>query len=1637
MDLNAIGSQDGGTEPGGNLPEIKAAEEVNPQIAFSSKETEQNPTETAETDAALAFAEPSLPISEPQGSSTPALAMDEEFVENSVQDNDEQATVESIELSATDNLDGLPRNVSYSPPDEEENVAPQAQISENKYASVDRDTTVVSQDVTLPMSEDVVPSKAATEMEEDMHSEGGNFTSDHQQCEESNIEHDTASLPESTPLFTPTVRICDDATTPETSIPIVASVSESTVTTTTETFTTPSKTIVSTTVVEETTQSQQNLISWLQCENCEKWRKVPAHVDLSRFEGLHWTCKDNTWDTSRASCDASEEEYVDPPATEGLVTTLSIEQSTSIMATHQDSFASPGLVGHRHAMGEGFSASRKGLVTPSPNMGHRVSGEDGDDEYLPKEESDRKSGSSSKKRHREKTKDSGSKSKAKGNKERASKSARTGKQDRPGLDDSGMLSQHESPASAAASVSKYGSALDTSGEGLSPIGRAFDKGLAQESLLNTEATTAAAVPAYEWVQCENASCGKWRRLPIHIPASSLPEKWVCRLATWPLSPTMASTFPDGSPVPPANFGNSCDVPEEVWDETLAEAEAQTNLNAAQSDLYGTYEMADAQMQDKGQTRMTGRKSSRMGAFLTEDEPVRFDVPFPAYTYPSVTEDGTPLRDCVDEEAIAMAHIAAFANRLATIAKAPYGLVLAFPKHPLQRTAKKRKLASSSIFPSSVSTASYYGMDASKSPTNSFLHRLNQEHTTPNFSAHLTSPHSRKQSYLALYHAMPPDPVVQLALQSSYRLPSLALWQYAAIALPNAFPAPSSATAPPANTPSTGRTPRAAGLAASALTSPTSHGAPSGTLANLVPRVAFTGTSGPVPVQSMSWSSRFVPTSADKKALVPPQYVSGVQDQVSTLLHLPIEIWCDLDGGSGIFYDQVQEAWVQAMNIGPSIFFNPPPLPKINYSEFISGYWGGRGTKSFNEKIFERGSLSKEAVLRWVKSVFFRAPKFDTSNAVRIQAALKKPYSGIHATLQDGITGTTLASDFGAETLQSQQFLDTNTIFRACDELVTSGTSNKTSSVVPSDSVAGLNVTLREKCDVAVHSDVTTGNTSVSFIQESVPVQILLDRFLALKRLLQTFDSCKRSSLFSQGISHELPTFQSPDWRKFSSTMRNGANNSHTTSFLPAFASSRAATTENGSSSMAPPSSAAPFSTLSSESYIALCGVNQNQCPTGPRKARIYSQWGNRTGREIPKRNLIAHPLDTIVELLGEDGRWNYTSDVLRTATYLSRSEPYFLENTNNRIEAIHFNSESDSPRPASQAQRGPRSSTTPVVVREGVSDDSKEPVPPKFLPLALHPPHTPPPSRSFSIPYETFSSLYDSESSLYLLLLTMFLAVGSAADSDQGASNFAQVPASFSPYSMSRFLYLLSQLPSLLGGTSGNTESSNTGDNNSTAQSKPNFYHSVWDVLVNNHSLSRPQGAISRLGGLGPRALEVRFRTLVAAGLLIPQADENMPNMASLHVEHKLSDSAEVLFLDLLQDLSRFHKCSIRMDIPSATTTPQPFSPSNSPIPSLRDHLATLPLTSFFAILHNMLKAPSLTTSAVSPAANNVVKRGDENPGSLFEKSETSLDISTPLGRNPLYSILSAPFECAQPSVQSFSMSISMPPRFRKAWKTL
>ncbi|WJZ96306.1 hypothetical protein VitviT2T_015002 [Vitis vinifera] len=72
-------------------------------------------------------------------------------------------------------------------------------------------------------------------------------------------------------------------------------------------------------------------IQWAQCEDCFKWRKLPADVCLSS----RWTCSENSWDPERSSCSATQE--ITAEQLEDLLPTSKTAASKKMKAAKQDS----------------------------------------------------------------------------------------------------------------------------------------------------------------------------------------------------------------------------------------------------------------------------------------------------------------------------------------------------------------------------------------------------------------------------------------------------------------------------------------------------------------------------------------------------------------------------------------------------------------------------------------------------------------------------------------------------------------------------------------------------------------------------------------------------------------------------------------------------------------------------------------------------------------------------------------------------------------------------------------------------------------------------------------------------------------------------------------------------------------------------------------------------------------------------------------------------------------------------------------------------------------------------------------------------------------------------------------------------
>ena len=59
-------------------------------------------------------------------------------------------------------------------------------------------------------------------------------------------------------------------------------------------------------VSSHTGQEDAENVEWVQCEKCDKWRKLPPHITAAELPDV-WYCQMNTWNPGAASCSAAED----------------------------------------------------------------------------------------------------------------------------------------------------------------------------------------------------------------------------------------------------------------------------------------------------------------------------------------------------------------------------------------------------------------------------------------------------------------------------------------------------------------------------------------------------------------------------------------------------------------------------------------------------------------------------------------------------------------------------------------------------------------------------------------------------------------------------------------------------------------------------------------------------------------------------------------------------------------------------------------------------------------------------------------------------------------------------------------------------------------------------------------------------------------------------------------------------------------------------------------------------------------------------------------------------------------------------------------------------------------------------------
>ena len=218
-------------------------------------------------------------------------------------------------------------------------------------------------------------------------------------------------------------------------------------------------------------ETKQDIEGWVLCENCEKWRLIPSVKDLPE----KWYCKMNLTDPKRNFCEAAEqtpEEVEKERKKAKKAAARKLGRSRSLSPAN----ATPKKMGTSQKTNKDRDSDQDKRESPSieKSIGNSESGDDS------------QSGGMKKKRISSQTSF---------NEDASSENEASTPQPRRGVGRRGRRSNEEK------------------GDGRGKRGKK-QKEKEQD----------------EWVQCNK--CDKWRRLPRHIPAESMPDKWFCSMNTW-------------------------------------------------------------------------------------------------------------------------------------------------------------------------------------------------------------------------------------------------------------------------------------------------------------------------------------------------------------------------------------------------------------------------------------------------------------------------------------------------------------------------------------------------------------------------------------------------------------------------------------------------------------------------------------------------------------------------------------------------------------------------------------------------------------------------------------------------------------------------------------------------------------------------------------------------------------------------------------------------------------------------------------------------------------------------------------------------------------------------------------------------
>jgi len=253
---------------------------------------------------------------------------------------------------------------------------------------------------------------------------------------------------------------------------------------------------------------------WVQCDACSKWRVLPASVDVDALP-KNWYCKFNVYDALRNSCEAAEQTAEEVAkakrkAKRKLARLALLESPSNLQSITEES--------------EAIDASQ-GEIAPKDERRKKKVGRP------PKERKElvlKKDGKNREKDDRSK--------RASPVLMQSDASRHPSPVEELGSDSHHMLDSRKKlnlvgkrPREEPEEEVKESDSLTSQIKGKRPRGRP-----AKEQSGNKEGKPTNEKSSdpdnQEWVQCEK--CEKWRRLPPHISAGSLPDRWYCNMNSW-------------------------------------------------------------------------------------------------------------------------------------------------------------------------------------------------------------------------------------------------------------------------------------------------------------------------------------------------------------------------------------------------------------------------------------------------------------------------------------------------------------------------------------------------------------------------------------------------------------------------------------------------------------------------------------------------------------------------------------------------------------------------------------------------------------------------------------------------------------------------------------------------------------------------------------------------------------------------------------------------------------------------------------------------------------------------------------------------------------------------------------------------